>query len=196
MKKLLIIALIVLFAFSVLPAEASNYNNYQNPDQRVLPVNLVQDPNFANFGSYIGPWGVNVLYGENGIWWNSKFANTQAYTVSLSGGEIHTALYIVNKSKKSPHVYGTTAQRIRGLKPGKTYRIILWGAARGLQSNGGINIAIDPGWHTRPIHFPAGSYGWTLFSNTFVAPNTYIDLRIISEDIGEAWITGVIIVAE
>lgn len=148
--------------------------------------NLVQDPNFSNFNSSSGPWGRNVLYGNYGIWWNSRHAKSSATKKILSDG--NSSLYIVNKSGRSPHVYGTTAQRIKTSK-GKRYQISFWGSARNLASNGALNIAVDPQWRVRPVKMEAGSYNFKKFSGTFTAKADYIDLRIIMEDRGEVWIT-------
>lgn len=151
--------------------------------------NLVNDPNFAAFGTPSSSWGHNVLYGNNGIWWNSKNAQSTAQTVSLNGGNISTALHIVNHSSKNPHVYGTTAQRIAVVQ-GQNYEISFFGQAQDLASNGAVNIAIDPAWRIRPISMNAGTYNWTRFTGNFTAPDNYIDLRIISEDRGSVLITG------
>jgi hypothetical protein len=150
---------------------------------------LVVDPEFASFGSPGGPWGINVQYGANGIWWNSGGADTTAGVVTLSGINAATGLYIRNNSGRAPHLFGTTAQRI-AVRQGSTYRISFFGMARGLGSNGGVNITIDPQWTIRPISMPAGTYDWRQFEGTFVAPADTIDLRILSEDRGEVWITG------
>lgn len=149
---------------------------------------LVRDPNFAGFGASGGPWGTNVQYGQFGIWWNSGGASSTAGTVDLQGVAAQTGLYIRNTSGRGPNVFGTTAQRI-AVQQGQTYRISFLGMAQGLGSNGGVNIAIDPEWRIRPVSMPGGSYDWRRFEGTFVAPANSIDLRIISEDSGEVWIT-------
>lgn len=149
--------------------------------------NLVLDPNFANFGSRNSAWGRNVLYGEHGIWWNSQNANAGARPLTFQDGT--TGLYIFNWSERSPHVYGTTAQRIQTV-PGQRYRVSFMGSARSLSSYGALNIIVDPAWNIRPIHMPAGTYDFTEFSGTFTADSLYVDLRIIIEDAGEVWITG------
>ncbi len=150
-------------------------------------TNLVRDTNFSNFMS--GPWGSNVLYGQNGIWWNSNNAQTIAQTVNLSGGAIPTALRIVNSSGRAAHVFGTTAQRIN-VQRGGTYQISFFGYARDLASNGGIVITVDPQWKVQPISMPSGTYDWQKFTGTFVASDDYIDLRIISQDRGEILISS------
>lgn len=150
-------------------------------------TNLVRDPNFANFMS--GPWGSNVLYGQYGIWWNSRNAQSTAQVVNLTGGSIPTALRIVNNSGRAAHVFGTTAQRIN-VQRGGTYQISFLGQARNLASNGGITITVDPQWKVQPISMPKGTYNWQKFTGTFVASDNYIDLRIISQDRGEVYINS------
>ncbi len=161
--------------------------NNRGNNQRRDNTNLVRDPNFANFMS--GPWGRNVLYGQYGIWWNSRNARTTAQLVNLTGGNIPTALRIINNSGRAAHVYGTTAQRIN-VQRGGTYQISFLGQARNLASNGGITITVDPQWKVAPIHMPKGTYNWQKFTGTFVASANYIDLRIISQDRGEVLITS------
>jgi hypothetical protein len=104
------------------------------------------------------------------------------------GGQKKMALYIRNESGRGPHVYGTTSQRIL-VEPGRTYQIMLLAAAKGLRSNGGASITVDPQWRIRPIRLDGGTRQWTKYSGTFTADSSYIDLRIISEDAGEVWIS-------
>lgn len=165
-----------------------NGGNGGNSGNQPRGGGLVVDPNFSGFGSPGGPWGTNVQYGGNGIWWNSGGANVRAGTVNLTGAGVSTGLYIQNSSGRGPHVYGTTAQRIN-VQQGATYRISFLGMARNLGSNGGVNITVDPAWRIRPVSMPGGTYNWRRFEGTFVAPANYIDLRILSEDRGEVWIT-------
>lgn len=166
-----------------------------NPPTR---QNLVRQGNFSGFGQGGGPWGTG-LYSQNGIWWNSRNAGSSAQVVNLNenqrpAGGTASALYIRNPSGRSPNVFGTTSQRIAVI-PGQTYEIRLLASANNLATNGGVNIAVDPAWRVRPLHLPQGSYGWTEFTGSFTADANFIDLRIISEDRGEVWITDVSMVA-
>lgn len=166
------------------------YSDLGQSDENVVDQprsNLVLDPFFINFGDSNGPWGRNVLYGEHGIWWNSRNADASAKMHMLSDGS--TALYITNRSVSAPHVFGTTAQRIR-TEPGRTYRISFLGAARNLASDNALTITVDPKWQVRPVHMRAGSYGFTEFSGTFTAQANYIDLRIIMGHQGEVMLTN------
>lgn len=159
----------------------------------VLPIpkhNLIKDAYFGNFGNHSGPWGVNVQYAKNGIWWESKNPHTTAKTVRLNGGNVPTALHISHKSPPMAHRYGTTAQRIRVTK-GAKYRISFYAKTQNMASNGAITITIDPAWKIRPINMTKGTYEWRKFSGTFTAPNNYVDLRIISQDAHSTLITDI-----
>ncbi|NCB15241.1 MAG: DUF642 domain-containing protein [Synergistales bacterium] len=153
--------------------------------------NYARDPHFAQFTSG-NAWGTGQ-YSNFGIWWNSRNADSRATVVNLGGNRppnssASTALYLVNNSGRTPHVFGSTSQRIT-VRKGARYTVSFWASARNLASRGAVNIAVDPQWNIRPISMDAGSYGWTFFSGTFTAPDNYVDLRIIFEDRGEVWIT-------
>ena len=112
--------------------------------------------------------------------------------ITLQNRDAKTGLYIKNESARGPHVYGTTARRV-SLVPGQTYKIRFMGAARNLTSNGGASIAVDPEWRVRPVIMPAGTYKLRPFEGTFIATDSYADIRIISEDRGEVVITNLIV---
>lgn len=152
-----------------------------NPNDPVTPArgNIVIDPNFASFGSPSGPWGRNVQYGRNGIWWNSNGARSTA-TMHISR-EGKTALHITNASRIGPHVFGTTAQRIR-TEVGQRYQVSIMAAGRHMSSNSSLYIVVDPKWLVRPVSMSKGTYGWTRFAGEFTAQGDYADLRIISAD--------------
>lgn len=144
-------------------------------------ASLARDGDFSSFGRAGSPWAK---------WWISRNAKVLAKHVALKKGGQRNALYVSNRSRRAPHVYGTTYQRI-AVQKGRTYRITLIAAARNLNSNGGANVTVDPQWRIRPIHLKKGTYSWTRYSGTFRSEWSHIDLRIISEDIGEVWITGI-----
>ncbi|MBT5229408.1 MAG: phosphodiester glycosidase family protein [Methylococcales bacterium] len=152
-------------------------------------INLVKLGNFESFSS---PWGTGQ-YSKNGLWWNSKNANTRATSVTgirTPFSRISSALRIENHSAAGPHIYGNTSQRIAA-KSGTNYRVSFWAKTKNLKSNGGISIAYDSSWRVRPISLPAGTKGWTYYAGTFnTGRANYIDLRIISQDIGTVWITA------
>jgi hypothetical protein len=159
-------------------------------------INFVLDGNFADFGKPGGPWGTGA-YSNYGIWWNSKNAKSNANKILLKPDNflykkygIQTALYLSNKSPAAPHVFGTTAQKIK-VTPNQKYTLTLWAASKDLSRTGAVNILVDPTWAKRLIYVKGGNTEWTKYSATFnTGDANYIDLRIISEDVGKVWLTG------
>jgi hypothetical protein len=149
-------------------------------------INLLRNGDFEAGFEF---WGKGQ-YGNNGVWWNSGNCRSNAFAQKGSGRSGKAALYIGNPSPRGPHVFGTTVQQITIL-PGKQYRITLYAKGKGLASGGAVNIAVDPAWTIRPIHLPAGSFDWQRFEGTFKLPSSTAEFRIISEDIGEAWIDDI-----
>jgi hypothetical protein len=82
------------------------------------------------------------------------------------------------------------------LQAGKHYRITAFGRANELRSNGAVSIVVDAEWKSRPIQLPQGTYGWTELTGMFVAGKGRAQLRILSEDAGEAWLDDIRIVEE
>jgi len=158
--------------------------------------NLVQGGNFSDFGNQNGAWGKGQ-YSQNGIWWNSGKAQSSAQTVTLKPDDtlylqhgIQTALLITNQSKRGPHLYGTTVQRIQG-KPGQTYNITIWAASENTPNNSAVSIAVEPTWAKRPIVIKGGTYNWTKYEGKFQADASgVIQLRILTEDVCKIWLTG------
>lgn len=152
------------------------------------PANLVDDPDFARFSAPGGAWG-SGQYADRGIWWNSRGARSEAYTVGIGLPGHPTALYIRNGSRASAHVFGTTSQRIR-VTPGRRYVIRVLAGARNLATRGALSIAVDPQWRVRPISIDSGTYDPREYRGTFTADRGYVDLQIIMQDRGEALLTG------
>ena len=156
---------------------------------------VVRDGNFANFASGTA-WGTGA-YSQNGIWWNSNNANTNAGTFNLNSDDwlyqnygITTALHIIHRSYSQAHVYGTTAQKVP-VTPYATYKISVWIAGNNVNSDAALQISTNADWSQRPLHAYKGSYGWQNIYNTFQVGNVNsIDLRIISQDVGEFWLAG------
>ncbi|MDQ7824070.1 MAG: hypothetical protein RDV48_14815 [Candidatus Eremiobacteraeota bacterium] len=67
----------------------------------------------------------------------------------------------------------------------------MWAKGENLSSRGAVNIAVDEGWGVRPVVLPQGSSPWTLYRGTFSLQQDYADVRILSEDCGEAWIDDI-----
>ena len=158
----------------------------------VRPPNGKTDYNLLRNGDFeagLGFWGKGQ-YGDKGVWWNSGNCQSNAFAQKGSGRGGHAALYISNPTPRGPNVFGTTVQQIV-IQPGKEYRITLYAKGKGLASGGAINISVDPAWGIRPIHLPAGSFDWRKFEGTFKLSSSTAEFRIISEDVGEAWIDDI-----
>ncbi len=161
-------------------------NNAENNNPTSIGTNLIKQPNFSGFNNP-GPW----------IKWSSSRANQSfAKTVTLNKGKIKTALYIKNLSGRGTHTFGKTSQLIR-VKKGQRYQISFYGFTKGSGSSyGGIVITIAPfafsslKWEKSPVRMNTKTKGWEKFEGIFIAPTSFIELRIISEDRGEAWITA------
>jgi hypothetical protein len=135
------------------------------------------------------PWGTGQYAEGRSTWWNSGGCDSQAVVDTEHARSGGASLHLINRSPRSPHVFGTTQMPVP-IQAGGRYRISVWARADGLASAGAVNIAVDAKWVTRPISLPAGSYDWTHFEGEFSLPVDTADLRIISEDRGEAWLDG------
>jgi TolB-like protein len=158
----------------------------QQPAKEKTAYNLLRN---GDFEAGLGFWGKGQ-YGDKGVWWTSGNCRSNAFARKGSGRDGNAALYIDNPTPRGPNVFGTTVQQIV-IQPGKEYRISLYAKGKGLASGGAINISVDPAWTIRPIHLPAGSFDWRKFEGTFKLPSSTAEFRIISEDVGEAWIDDI-----
>ena len=142
------------------------------------------------------PWGTGqVVSGDGTSIWKNLNGCTSTITADSAvrhGGNV--SLHIVNSTPRAPHVYGTTQQPL-ALKPNHRYGITLWARASDVRSAGAVSIIVDPEWRIRPIQLPAGSYDWTPFTGEFSSPDGNVQLRILSEDVGEVWLDDVEIVS-
>jgi len=136
------------------------------------------------------PWGTGLYSQGRPGWWNSSNCNSTAEVDERVAMEGIVSLYIANSSPRAAQVYGTTAQRIR-IEPKRPYRITIWARGLELGSNGAVSVVVDDAWQVRPIALPKGSFAWTRLSGTFSLSADHADIRILSEDIGEAWIDDV-----
>jgi hypothetical protein len=156
--------------------------------------NLVRAPDVPSLDA---PWGTGPFSrSSRGGYWVSRNAQVHFESVRLPDDPftratgLRTALHVANRSRRDAHVFGTTAQHI-AVKPNRSYRLALWASARGLGSSGAVNIALEPSWTVRVIALGAGTHDWRYYSVVFnTGPWSTIDLRVISEDVGEAWLTG------
>ena len=152
-----------------------------------LAAQEIPVPNGGFESGLAKPWGTGQLGGAPELWRNSAGCRSTAAgdPNSKHGGAL--SLHVVHASPRAPNVYGTTQQPV-AVPAGRRIRITLFARARDLKSNGAVSIVVDPQWRTRPIQLPKGTYDWTRFTGEFTSPAAVADLRILSEDVGEAWI--------
>lgn len=136
------------------------------------------------------PWGKGQYGAGRAVWWNSQGCRSRADLDETTSIEGLVSLHIINLSPRAPQVYGTTVQQIP-VEPGRPYRISVWAQGLKLASAGAVSIIVDDAWQVRPISLPAGSYAWTKLSGTFSLPADHANIRILSEDTGEAWLDDI-----
>lgn len=154
--------------------------------------NLVQKGGFEE--GLATPWGTGQYAAKDRLeWWHSGKCISTAIAVK----EIHRggkkSLHIVNLSPRAANIYGTMQQPL-SITVGQRYRVSLWAKAKGLTSDGAVSIIVDSAWKIRPIVLNKGSYDWTCFTGDFTPSEATAQLRIISEDVGEAWLDDIQIV--
>lgn len=142
---------------------------------------------------FTAPWGTGLYSDGKKLWWNSLDCQSAAEADEIVKKEGVASLHILNLSPRSPHVYGTVAERIL-IKKNQPYRITLWARGFKLASRGAINISVDDVWKVRPIAFPQGTFSWVKLDGVFRLNDDHADIRIISEDSGEAWIDDIQVV--
>jgi CHAT domain-containing protein/tetratricopeptide (TPR) repeat protein len=168
------------------------------PAARLAGGNLLVNGGFEEGLAF--PWGTGhyeSLQGKSrfGVWWNSMAARAFMKIdtdQSHSGGK---SLRITNYSAAQPHVFTTTSQRLTGLKPNTVYRLSLYARADNLKR--GILVITDAGWGKRLLLVPPGTYDWKHCTGSVnIGHNDYIDLRLVSEDTGTAWLDDLAVAEE
>jgi len=155
----------------------------------ILSIGLMgAGPNRPLAAVEIGRWGTGQFSQKHPAWWwNENKCNSTAAQDAAGRKPGAKCLHVVNQTPRAPNLYGTTQQAI-AVAAGQRYQITLWARAKGLASDGGVNVAVDEAWKVRPIQLPKGTYDWTRFTGTFSLPANTVQLRILSEDVGEVWI--------
>ena len=133
------------------------------------------------------PWGRGQYGQGRDIWWNSNNCRSRVEIDETDAMEGLVSLHIINPSPRSPQVYGTTVQVI-SIEPNRPYRISVWVQGLNLASAGAVTLIVDDAWQVRPITLPGGTYAWTKLSGIFSLPADHANIRILSEDAGEAWL--------
>ncbi len=139
------------------------------------------------------PWGIDAQGKGKDLWWNNGNCLSAAEVDETVRKRGEASLHIVNFSPRAPHVYGTVAQRIP-IRKHQLYRVTLWAKANQLASRGAVVIIVDRAWKVRPILLPPGTYSWRMLDGVFSLPEETAELRILSEDGGEAWIDDIRVV--
>lgn len=136
------------------------------------------------------PWGTGQHSELRPLWWNAGECKSTVETDETvkRGGSM--SLHIYNPTPKKLSNYGTMAQRV-AVKKNHVHRLTLWAKGSALASKGAVSILVDPAWKVRSINLPAGSFSWKKFTAVFALPADYADVRILSEDQGEAWIDDI-----
>lgn len=137
------------------------------------------------------PWGTGHYESGNfnfGIWWNSSTCQSFAKSDSQIRHEGSSSLRVTNLTPAGDHLFGTTSQRIRGIKPNTLYELTVWAKADEL-SHGAVQFVMDAGWHNRPLALPGGSYDWKPFKTQFNSGDlNFFDLRILTLNTGTVWL--------
>src|SRR6266567_2307209 len=154
----------------------------------------VQVPNGGFEAGLSRPWGTGQYSEGRPIWWASGNCQSSANADPRIRKNGNFSLHIINLSDRAPNVFGSTQQRVP-IAPNQRYRISMWARAQDLASDGAVEISVDPDWKVRPIRLPKGTYDWTRFTGEFSIPQGSTELRIISQDKGEAWIDDIEITA-
>ncbi|MCL5105371.1 MAG: carbohydrate binding domain-containing protein [Armatimonadetes bacterium] len=154
----------------------------------IKDANLLKNGGFEN--GLTTPWGTGQYSELRPLWWNAGECKSTVDTDETIKKSGLASLYIYNPTPKKPNTYGTMAQRV-AVKKNHIYRLTLWAKGNALASRGAVSIIVDPTWKVRSINLPAGSFSWKKFSTVFSLPTDYADVRILSEDQGEAWIDDI-----
>jgi CHAT domain-containing protein len=137
------------------------------------------------------PWGTGHYESGNfnfGIWWNSKTCKSYAKTDSQIKHQGQSSLRITNFTPPGAHLFGTTSQRIRGIKPNTLYELSVWAKAQDIEPNA-VQFVMDAGWHIRPLALPGGTYGWRPFTVQFNSGDlNFVDLRVLILNTGTVWL--------
>lgn len=150
--------------------------------------NLIGNGGFET--GLVSPWGTGQYSQGRTVWWNNHNCRSRAEIDETTAIEGLVSLHIVNLSPRAPQVYGTTAQQIP-IESKRPYRITVWVQGLNLASEGAVTLVVDDAWEVRPISLPGGTYAWTKLSAIFSLPADHANIRILSEDAGEAWIDDI-----
>lgn len=156
----------------------------QAPTATPIPAapNLLTQGGFEN-GSLSAPWGTGI-YEPNagGIFWGSANATAQVTTGNVRGTY---ALRIVNNSAAAPNVYRTLSRKVN-VVGGTQYCFTVWVRTEN-GSAGMLSFRFNDSW-SQALGTGAGTAAWSQYAYTFAAEDSNIDVRIVSENTGTAWV--------
>jgi CHAT domain-containing protein len=137
------------------------------------------------------PWGTGHYESGNfnfGIWWNSKTCESYAKTDSDVKHQGQSSLRVTSLTPTGAHLFGTTSQRVRAIKPNTLYEISVWAKADDLKP-GAVQFVMDAGWHVRPLALPGGTHEWREFKAQFNSGDlNFVDVRILILNTGTVWL--------
>lgn len=157
----------------------------QAPTATTAPAapNLLTQGGFES-GPLSAPWGTGI-YEPNvgGIFWGSANATAQVSTGNVRSGTY--ALRIVNSSAAASNVYRTLSRKV-DVTGGAQYCFTVWVRTEN-GSAGMLTFRFNNSW-SQALGIGAGTAAWSQYAYTFAAEDSNIDVRMVSENTGTAWI--------
>lgn len=148
----------------------------------VPPPNLITGGGFES-GALGAPWGTGI-YEPNagGIFWGSADATAEVVQGDTRGAY---SLRITNRTAAAPHVYRTLARKV-GVSGGQQHCFTAWVRTEN-GTSGMLSFRFNDSW-SQALGIGTGSAAWRQHAYTFVAEDSNIDVRIVSENTGIAWV--------
>lgn len=154
------------------------------------PPNLAANGGFES-GSLSAPWGTGIYEPRaQGVFWGS--ADAEAAVVSDVTHSGSYALRIVNRSAAAPNVYRTLSQKV-AVQGGAQHCLTFWERTQN-GTPGMLTFRLNDSWGSA-LGIGAGSASWAQRAFTFTAEDGNIDLRIVSENTGTAWVDDIVLTA-
>jgi hypothetical protein len=137
-------------------------------------------------GSLSSPWGTGIYEPRSQVFWGQADADATVVGDSVHGGSF--ALRITNRSQVKPQVYRTLSQKVA--VKGGIQHCLTWWARTANGTSGLVTFRLNDAW-TQVFSIGAGQAAWTQYAGTFVPEDSNIDLRIVSENTGTAWLDDI-----
>lgn len=154
-------------------------------------VNLAVNGGFES-GGLGAPWGTGIYEPRpQGVFWGVADAEAAVVTDVVHSGSY--ALRIVNRSPSGPNIYRTLSQKV-SVTGGAPHCLTFWERVQN-GSGGMLTFRLNDSWSSA-IGIGTGSGGaWLQHAYTFTAEDGNIDLRMVSENTGTAWIDDIVLTA-